>query len=242
MRLRTKRRSRKSGLECEVCGPESRRSGWPANSSANLRRKHGSKLPEFPGDLTPYWEDGAGSTARETAMNRASADRLSQASTLFAMRAPKANPAARFDEAWKNVLLYSEHTWGARCSISKPDDPFTLDQWKVKGGFAVDADRHSRQLLKRRCRSLSSAPDIDVFNTTQWERSDLAVVPAAISWQLGRGRSRPRCPLPAPRLRRIGLPGQGCPALWRQALSTHRGSPANKGKAKATEEHSAVTD
>src|SRR5262249_40194788 len=44
-------------------------------------------------------------------------------------------------------LLYSEHTWGAHNSISQPDLPFVADQWKVKRGFAVDADRQSRQLL-----------------------------------------------------------------------------------------------
>jgi hypothetical protein len=143
----------------------------------DFERKHGTRLPEFAGDLTPYWEDGAGSTARETAMNRGSADRLAQASTLFAMRNPRGNPTAQFDEAWKNVLLYSEHTWGAWCSISKPDDAFTLDQWKVKGGFAEEADRNSRALLKAALPSGTGATEIDVYNTTQWERTDLAMVP-----------------------------------------------------------------
>ena len=143
----------------------------------DFERKHGARVPEFSGDLTPYWEDGAGSTSRETALNRASGDRISQASTLFAMRDPHANPAADFDRAWKNVLLYSEHTWGAWCSISKPDDAFTMDQWKVKGGFADEADRNSRDLLKSALPAAKPTADIDVYNTTQWERTDLAIVP-----------------------------------------------------------------
>ena len=143
----------------------------------NFEHKYGARLPEFAGDLTPYWEDGAGSTARETGLNRGSGERLAQAATLFAMRDPHNYPAAKFEEAWKNVLLYSEHTWGAWCSISKPDDAFTLDQWKAKSGFAVAADRSARELLKAALPPAMATSEIEVYNTTQWERTDLAVVP-----------------------------------------------------------------
>ena len=141
-----------------------------------FERKHGASLPELAGDLTPYWEDGAGSTSRETAMNRSSGDRLAQASTLFAMRDPHAYPAAKFQEAWKNVLLYSEHTWGAHCSISEPDSQFTKDQWDVKHGFARDAKAQSEDLLETALSPDKRPTEIDVYNTTQWERTDLAVV------------------------------------------------------------------
>jgi hypothetical protein len=139
--------------------------------------RNGKRLPEFRGDLTPYWEDGAASTARETAMNRASAERLSQASTLLAMRGMN-YPAASFEAAWKNVLLYSEHTWGAHNSISDPDNPFVLDQWRVKQAFALDADKQSRALLAEALPKSEAAEEVDVFNTTQWTRTDLAVLPA----------------------------------------------------------------
>ena len=139
--------------------------------------RQANRLHEFAGDLTPYWEDGAGSTARETAQNRASAERLGQAATLFAMRYPRRYLPAHFQKAWKNVLLYSEHTWGAYCSISKPDDAFTKDQWEVKAAFASDADHESRTLLRASLPPTQTATNIDVFNTTQWSRTDLAMVP-----------------------------------------------------------------
>ncbi|HEY5909311.1 MAG TPA: polysaccharide lyase family protein, partial [Verrucomicrobiae bacterium] len=50
----------------------------------DFEKRYGDKLPTARGDFTPYWEDGAASSARETALNRVSADRLSQAETLFA--------------------------------------------------------------------------------------------------------------------------------------------------------------
>ena len=141
-----------------------------------FERKHGASLPEFAGDLTPYWEDGAGSTSRETGMNRRTAERLVQASTLFAMRDPHGYPAAKFQEAWKNVLLYSEHTWGAHCSISEPDSQFTKDQWDVKHGFARAAEVQSDDLLETALSPDKRPNEIDVYNTTQWQRTDLAVI------------------------------------------------------------------
>lgn len=147
----------------------------------DFEKKHGAELPQQSGDLTPYWEDGAGSTSRETALNRASGDRLEQADFLWALLAPHQRPSAQFDAAWKNVLLYSEHTWGAWCSISKPDDAFTLDQWKVKSEFALNANRQSHELLRdvlaTQEKPAASPTAMNVFNTTQWERTDLATVP-----------------------------------------------------------------
>lgn len=172
-----------------------------------LEQRHGARLPEFAGDLTPYWEDGAGSTARETAMNRDSAERLVQAETLFALRRPADRPAARFEEAWKNVLLYSEHTWGAWCSISKPDDPFTLDQWRVKQAFALDAARQAAELLEAALASQPSAPPthgaletFEVLNTTQWPRTDLVILTADRSRAAADVRDSRGRPVPCQRL------------------------------------------
>lgn len=149
----------------------------------DFEARHGTSLPEFAGDLTPHWEDGAGSTARETAMNRRSAERLAQADVLYGMGDPAAYPAAGFASAWDNVLLYGEHTWGAWCSVLQPDAPLTLDQWEVKGEFAREADRQSRALLNAALPPATATTAIDVYNTTQWERTDLAAVPPELGGQ-----------------------------------------------------------
>src|SRR6202040_284140 len=95
----------------------------------------------------PYWEDGAGSSALETRMNRGAAERLAQAATLSAILAPQAYNRADFDVAWRNVLLYSEHTWGAWNSVSDSENAFVTQQWQVKRQFAVDAENESKRLL-----------------------------------------------------------------------------------------------
>jgi hypothetical protein len=150
-----------------------------------FERRYGKRLPHVRGDWTPYWEDGAGSSALETAMNRQSSDRLVQAQAIFAMANPSSYPASSFDSAWKNVLLYSEHTWGAWCSISEPERKDTREQWAVKKFYADQADKQSRELLERALqqeKALSnSVSSLEVINTLSWERTGLVRVPAGIS-------------------------------------------------------------
>lgn len=135
-----------------------------------LTDKYGKQIPRVRGDYSPYWEDGTGSSAKETAMNRASANRLVQAETLSAV---KGTPYAKNDflEAWRNVVLYSEHTWGAYNSISEPDSDFVKKQWAVKQGFARKADEISKNLLQGELGRAGEA--FSVFNTNSWPRTGL---------------------------------------------------------------------
>jgi alpha-mannosidase len=148
-----------------------------------LEKKHADKIPVARGDFTPYWENGACSTARETALNRTAAERLVQAEALSSMLGPERYPAASFTEAWRNVILYDEHTWGAHNSITEPDSPFVKDQWKVKQAFALDADAQSRTLLAEVLgnRDVGRPTAVDVFNTSSWTRTSLVVLDKATS-------------------------------------------------------------
>jgi hypothetical protein len=163
---------------------------WPrfviATTSEAFRafeQKYGGDLPQVRGDWTPYWEDGAGSSARETAQNRASSDRLAQAETLFALWQPRAYPAAEFTAAWNQVLLYSEHTWGAWCSVSEPERKETVEQWAIKQSYATAADRQSTRLFNQALalRGAETTNAVDVWNTASWPRTELVTVSAALS-------------------------------------------------------------
>jgi len=184
---------------------------WPkfkisstSEAFSSFEKKHGKELPEFQGDLTPYWADGAGSSALETALNRNSADRLVQAAALFAVRDPAAYPADAFEDAWRNVLLYSEHTWGAWNSVSDSENAVVKDQWDVKRSFAVNGDIQSHELVKRalmlpvRKGSFPAARnslDVDIYNTVSWQRSGLVLLPRELSskanWLFGLTKFRP---------------------------------------------------
>ncbi len=146
-----------------------------------FERRYGNQVPKVRGDFTPYWEDGAGSSSRETSINRQAAERLVQAETLWAMLNPTGYPADKFYDAWREVILYDEHTWGAHCSISQPDSDFTKAQWKIKQAFAIDGESQSRKLLNDSLAKHRSEAKrvmaVDVFNTCSWMRTDLVVLP-----------------------------------------------------------------
>ncbi|SDE91369.1 glycosyl hydrolase-related protein [Terriglobus roseus] len=144
-----------------------------------FEKAYGDKLPEHRGDLTPYWEDGAASSALETAMSRNAAERITQAAALAAAFHPESYAPDKYNEAWRNVLLYSEHTWGAYCSVSDSENPFTLKQWAVKRAFAVDAAKDADTLLADALGSGStttSAAEVDVYNATSWSRSEVVLL------------------------------------------------------------------
>jgi alpha-mannosidase len=152
---------------------------------ADFEARYGDRIPQVRGDFTPYWSDGAASSARETALNRETAERLVQAETLFAMLAPQRYSAKALDEAWRNVLLYDEHTWGADISIDEPDAPFVKQQWAVKQAYALDAAKQSRELLAEalgeRPSGAGEVTAIDVFNTSSWPRTGLVTLPKELA-------------------------------------------------------------
>jgi len=169
-----------------------------------FEKRYGEQLPLVRGDWTPYWEDGAGSSALETAMNRASSDRLVQAETLFAMLRPSKYSAAAFEDAWNSVLLYSEHTWGAWCSVGEPQRKETLEQWEIKRGYAEAADKQSRDLLAASLQAVEvdarGSKAIDVFNTLSWPRTELVTVSKALSAAGDRVTDDKGKPVPSQRL------------------------------------------
>ena len=146
-----------------------------------FEKRYGATLPVYRGDMTPYWEDGAGSSARETGINRLSSDRMTQGEILWTLLATRALPEAGYDEALKNIAMYSEHTWGAYNSISAPDSDFVKAQWKIKQAFALDGESETKKLLAQALATRGAAPEtaeaIDVFNTASWPRTDLVTLP-----------------------------------------------------------------
>lgn len=138
-----------------------------------FEKKYGKDLPVVRGDITPYWDDGAASTAFEEGMTRNNSLRLQQLTTLYALLNPGGYDRREFYEAWKNILLFHEHTWGAHNSISDPDIPFVTGQWQIKKSFAYNADslidRLTTELLQRI--SGKASQQIAVINTLSWPRS-----------------------------------------------------------------------
>lgn len=148
---------------------------------SRFEEKYGHILPEVSGDFTPYWEDGAASSARETADNREAAERLTQAEIISIITGDSGFSNRLLAEAWRTVLLFTEHTWGSWNSISDPQHPLTVSQWKFKRALSQRASRSASALLFG---TDAGEPDarveaIDVFNTSSWERGGLVTLDPA---------------------------------------------------------------
>ncbi len=147
-----------------------------------IEKRFSDKLPTFRGSAGSYWEDGAASSAAETALCRQAKETLGTAEQLIAFNnflQPKAEyPKQEIYNAWRNCFLYDEHTWGAHCSISQPDTEFTKGQWRIKAQFAIDAKQQADALAARASTGLASLVTTDgrslvVFNPASWSRTEV---------------------------------------------------------------------
>ena len=163
---------------------------WPrfaiastSTAFSTFEKTYGHQIPSYQGDLTPYWEDGAGSSALETAMSRNAAERLTQAATLASMVAPTKYVESSYSAAWRDVLMYSEHTWGAWCSVSDSENPFTKKQWEFKRDFAVKAASRADALLSASLPSSTSSAtgSVDLYNTNSWDRTEVVFLSHELS-------------------------------------------------------------
>jgi alpha-mannosidase len=155
--------------------------GRPEDFFRYIEKHATAKIPVLKTDFGGWWEDGAASTARETGLCRRAEERAVTAEMLHSLAAILAGapyPKAGFDDLWRNILLYDEHTWGAWCSISDPKADQTVKQWEVKGSFARKADAASRDLLDAgmaKLAALAPAADLVVFNPLSWARKDVVL-------------------------------------------------------------------
>jgi alpha-mannosidase len=149
---------------------------------ADFEASYKDKIPNFTGDYTEYWTDGVSSAARETALSRETSDQLKQADAIWAIRNKSGYPVADFDETWKNLLLYNEHTWGAYNSTDDPDNDKVKSEWAVKKGYVLHAKGLTDTITaKVLAPAATKANAVDVYNTLSWPRTDVVYVPAALS-------------------------------------------------------------
>ncbi|MHB8524072.1 MAG: glycoside hydrolase family 38 N-terminal domain-containing protein [Limisphaerales bacterium] len=138
------------------------------------------RLPVYRGDCGAYWEDGVASSAAATTLNRLTHDILPAAETTAALATifePRNRyPAEDFWSAWRNVMFYDEHTWGAHNSVSQPDREFVTRQWEIKESYAKRANLDARNLLARAFNRLCQEIAVDgdtvfAFNWQNWPRT-----------------------------------------------------------------------
>jgi alpha-mannosidase len=95
-------------------------------------------IPEQSGDWTDYWNFGCGATAQATARSRAARVMLDRAMSLGSDA-----PTDRWHEltmrANHMLMLYAEHTWGARGTLPNPPRHDSWQQATTKVNLAAEA-------------------------------------------------------------------------------------------------------
>jgi alpha-mannosidase len=205
------------------------------------------KIPVVSGDYTEYWTDGIASAARETGINRNASDHLQQAAAIWAIHDQRHYPAADFDKAWTNIVMFNEHTWGAYNSVSQPEDPKAVSQWNYKQAFALNGKAEADSLLKAGAGGNKSAlgttagvresaviPNaVDVYNTLAIERSGLVLIPAAQSSAGDLVKDSKGKKVPSQRLStgELAVVLQQFPAYSKQRLTIEKGNAYTSSKA-----------
>ena len=155
-----------------------------------VEKNFAEALPVYRGDMGSYWEDGAASTAFETAESRWAKAHVNTAEKWMALAQAHGvkndAPLKALDTAWEQIVYFDEHTWGAAQSIGDPNDPQTVGQWKRKADYAtrsIDQSRDMEQGGIAALRALSAKGDaagstLHVSNPLSWARDILVTVPA----------------------------------------------------------------
>lgn len=150
-----------------------------------IDKKYGDKLPVIKGDYTEFWTDGLGTAAKFAAMNRNSKEILTQSETLWSMLRPaKSAPRNEFEEAWRKIILGSEHTW----CFEDPNDTYFQDAiFKVKKSYFIDANERTTDLMDEALAPATQQANgkvpsgIAVFNTHSWNQTGIVTLSKAES-------------------------------------------------------------
>jgi alpha-mannosidase len=107
---------------------------------------HGKDLPIVQGEISPYWEDGAYSTAIEEMDARTLVKHTLAMESYLQQSKLLLKDKKDLYKLHRNLVLFHEHTWGSWCSISDPELFFTQEQWRIKKSFLDSAHYYYQKL------------------------------------------------------------------------------------------------
>ena len=151
-----------------------------AEAMSRIESQFQGNLPVFRGDFGPYWEDGFASGSRFTATHRQNQQRILTAEK-FGAATSALDPVVRpneslLDSAWKNILMFDEHTWTFVGATTQPDSRQTMEQLNLKGAETTAASEAITRSIHRSWAQLEyllgpKEASIVVFNSVNWTRS-----------------------------------------------------------------------
>jgi hypothetical protein len=121
-----------------------------AEAMSKIESEFQGNIPVYRGDFGPYWEDGFASGSLYTAVHRQNQQRIVSAEK-FGAATSTLDPVVRpneflLDSAWKNMLLFDEHTWTFVGATTQPDNLQTTGQLNLKGRGHCSERSHPRSI------------------------------------------------------------------------------------------------
>lgn len=150
-------------------------------------------IPDVRGDWSDYWNFGSASSATETRVNRNTARRLVATGLLQTALPACEDTTVRSLDAWRNLLLFDEHTWGPDRTVQSGSSDPVDEQWVLDAAYAWRARsmtgllfRDSLDLLVKNPTNLSAPTSVLCFNPSPQRRECFVRVPK--SWTDGTWR------------------------------------------------------
>ncbi|HEY5911780.1 MAG TPA: hypothetical protein VJA21_14355, partial [Verrucomicrobiae bacterium] len=147
-----------------------------------IERNWSARLPVVRGEAGAYWGDCFGMFAAATARDRSNQTRAVAAESLASLTTAL-NPVLRFPrdlgrDLWRNILLYSEHSYGSHRTGGQPEHDETIGQLREKENQTVQAQAAIDKLMRHGLSQLvdlieTEGKNLVVYNPLSWPRSGL---------------------------------------------------------------------
>ncbi|MCO6449515.1 MAG: hypothetical protein J5I90_01890 [Caldilineales bacterium] len=133
-----------------------------------VARRYGDQLFTWEGDWADWWADGPASSAYETGLNRSTEELLPLVDLLSTQTG--AIEDRLIQQAFDNVSLYDEHTWGGFASTRQPHSAFTRAIFNHKSGYAYRGYGITHELLAEGGRALAKEMTGVIPEGENWRR------------------------------------------------------------------------
>nr|WP_240159675.1 glycosyl hydrolase-related protein [Paenibacillus aceris] len=122
-------------------------------------KRHEQKLSVHAGDWTDYWNFGSASSAKEVKLSRKTKQGMKAVELLDAFEPIQELPYQIVKkQAWEQIQLFDEHTWGAFNSTTEPEHLNVAIQWMHKAHYAYQANSLTGFLLGKQMEKLAHNP------------------------------------------------------------------------------------
>lgn len=154
------------------------KTAFPTEFFEDVEAEYSEMIPSEDGTEENWWNDGWGTTAYESGLNKLAGNTIPAAETAasFAAEMGTKYPYNALSEAMYRNLVYDEHTWG---NWAYDNSHMYHSQWEWKRSYAFGAKVLADKCLKESVEALaggavekSEGKSIYVYNGLNWVRND----------------------------------------------------------------------